>query len=294
MWLFGDLPPTAVWEAINELGGAAAAAAAASEEADAGSGGGGGDATYAPHVSPEDVAASLDAALALQFGFLARAALERSRPSALSRCCAALRPRAATSASAPADSGAPCRLRVIHLRPSGGADGRFYNQIVLSVPAGGRPAGAINDPVVVGPGCAPADARAHRELRAWLKEVRVRADDHVVLDWPALASMKLNDWSWMRARPYAASELAAAMRPYSADASLVLMAMPLPQGLAPSAPSAMAAPSPLDYAGNGGSPAAGATLPPDGYHEALCALTAGLPPTVLCKSGGVPVVTTEI
>ena len=74
----------------------------------------------------------------------------------------------------------------------------------------------------------------------------------------------MGEWAWLQA-PGAARALNAAVRRHSAGAALVCMLLPPP-------------------------PADGGAA----YVELLHTLTDGLPPTVLCKSGGDPVMTFEI
>ena len=78
------------------------------------------------------------------------------------------------------------------------------------------------------------------------------------------------EWERSRHQPQVVRSLNATMRAHSADAALVLMVLPAADEQPPHH--------------NGG----------DGYLEALRCLTAGLPPTVLCQSGGDAIITTEI
>ena len=122
----------------------------------------------------------------------------------------------------------------------------------------------------------PAEAMQKGTLIAWLHDMRVKARVEKVplpetLAVGSSAPETFCEWGWLEgdSRSVAAAQAVnAAIREHSADASLVCIALP---------------PPPRTAAGAGAR-----------YLEALQVLTADLPPTLLCKSNGNPVVTAEI
>ena len=121
----------------------------------------------------------------------------------------------------------------------------------------------------------PAEASLHlASLREYLRRIRIDAEA-VVLEpaahSPAVAAATMAtaaasrfDWDTVRRRPEAVRDINRELTKHSADAALVLLALP---ELAPGDAEAV---------------------------RALRALVQGLPPTLLCKSGGEPVVATDI
>ena len=219
-----------------------------------------------------------DLGLLLQFGFLSHAALVRSAPSYLRQ----LRQRLASGRSAEpyatrADQARSTpTIRVIQLRMANGPDvdgdlanGSAARRSILSInsPHGRgteRPEEAAEAAAAE---MATPQASVARELRRLddeaartalgklLCEVRIHAET-VVLELPE----RMCDHSSGTPSPAAAN---AAARVYSRDAAMVLMPLPRSE---------------------------------DGLCSAssMHTLVANLPPTVLCASGGDPVVTTEI
>jgi len=204
-------------------------------------------------------AACLDMALAVQFGFLAHRALQRSHAAATS-------PFSSSGLAGWCKHGVQPRLRVIQLVPESAdgainaADSAYVLQPDPEAASGLRPLEAPP----IGASTRPASDVAHAALSAWLRELRVSAEavvletERALEEW-ASATRTTNSRADVRAREL----VSAAMTAHSSDAALVLAPLP-----APAATSSCV--------------------------DVLSALTAGLPPTVLCKSGGEAVVTTEI
>ena len=255
VWLFGELPPQSVWDEASALSGA----------------------ELLPGTLAADVDAARDATLALQFGYLAHAALCRSIPSALARL---LSGRDASCDSSPA-------LRVLQLRAiaatgqGGNSEGHSINHSRPDAEESGRAH------------LQRAADGEHSSLRSLLREIRVRAEA-VVLEWPhptessappSQPQMKISDMSWLRGRPEAIKQLNAALCAHSSDAAFVLLLLPDRADLGAGVVSRD------DDTANA---AAQQQQQPAGWARALRAMVEGLPPTALCRSGGAPVVTTEI
>ena len=203
-----------------------------------------------------DVPQQHDAGLVVQFGFLAHRALAKART-----------------------WGSPYpKLRVVQVLPPS-ADPSSLNQADPEVAAGVRfaPFTPPGEAFEGGPsnGVQVASAAAQASLKAYLKELRVNAEP-IALEAHASGSALLREWSTLkRGAPGELRDMVrSAVGSVSADAALVVMPLPTPEACVAAE---------LTEA----SPAAG-------YVDALHALTAGLPPTLLCRSGGEPVVTTEI
>ena len=207
-----------------------------------------------------DGEAMLDVSLAMQFGYLSHRALRRT-----------------SSRFQPAP-----RVRVLQLLPSAaGGDGSRPDGSINQAGGSITPLGVQTlDESPLGAQCLAAglgvaSEGAHAALRAWLRELRIEAE--VVVLAPT---------SDRYTRDGARGD---AMRALSADAALVLLPLPAfgaNHGAALAEESASAS--------TGASAPAAGEVPSAGVLAALAELTRGLPPTVLCKSGGEPVVTTDI
>jgi hypothetical protein len=215
-----------------------------------------------------DSVAALDVGLALQFGFLSHAALGRSAPSRIDRLIGRKLPASAKPS-----------MRVLQLRSPADTTmtgpGSGSGTGTGSASDSTRDAGAtrsINSVRGAAPGGGAAADAEHAELRRVIAAVRVPAEA-VVLQSPLAAATA----SASLASADEALQLNAMIREHSADASMVVLLLPLTDDHALA-----------EDAGHS-----------DGhglneYTRVLHALTAGLPPTLLAKSGGSSVVTTEI
>ena len=158
-------------------------------------------------------------------------------------------------------------LRVLQLLPSAtsGDHAVCINDPVQPATNGVRPLEAAQTSTT---GLRRVSAAADASLRSWLKELRVDAEAVVFEPAPAMSGLTCQD-------PQVRELAQAAVRTHSADASLVVMLLPT--------------------ASLGESTRVGDFRPASvGFVDSLHDLTAGLPTTILCKSGGDAVVTTEI
>ena len=205
----------------------------------------------------------LDAGLALQFAYLAHRALMRSRrwghPAPMLRIMQLL----------PALSDGGHAIRINQPDVGTAADSAYASETAHTSTSTLR----------------PASAESHAVLRRWLKELRVDAGNAFVFEAPNHDAGSQRGWPWLYTSQDSRMRdlVGTALTEHSADAALVFMGLPPEQGSETPTPN-----------GGGAFPASASLTARTECIDALYELTAKLPSTFVCQSGGDAVVTTEI